>query len=77
MDINDFKKRKCNMNEISVSVTCTNCGCPVILRFRTETSGGFCQCCYNCSGSVTGDYSCDYNGNTRIYRVKTHGGAKR
>lgn len=65
------------MNNIHVSVTCTNCGGTVVLNLKPETCGGFCETCYNCSGNVTGLYSVDFNGKVRIYDVKTHGGAKK
>ena len=56
------------MDYVIVSVTCTNCG---------STGGGFCECCYNCSGTVTGYYSVDIDGRTIIKNVETHGGAKK
>lgn len=65
------------MNEITVSVTCTNCGCPVVLRLRLGSSGGIGECCYNCSGIVTGTYDCYENGKVIIRNIKTLGGAKK
>lgn len=65
------------MDYVNVSVTCTNCGSTVVLNLRKETCGGINEICCNCSGLVTGDYSVDSNGRTRIRNVKTIGGAKK
>ena len=65
------------MGDIHVSVTCINCGSTVVLNLTTETCGGFSETCYNCSGSVTGWYSVDFNGKVRIRDVRTIGGVKR
>lgn len=65
------------MNEITVSVTCTKCGCPVIFHLRLETAGGISGPCCNCGGLVTATYSCGYNGRVRIQNVRTLGGSNR
>lgn len=65
------------MNNITVSVTCTNCGSTVVLNLKPETFGGFSECCYGCSGIVTGQYSVDFNGRVAIRYVKTYGGMKK
>lgn len=65
------------MGYVNVSVTCTNCGSTVVLNLRKESCGGFCECCCNCAGNVTGYYSVDIDGRTRIRDVKTYGGAKK
>ena len=65
------------MGYVNVSVTCTNCGSTVVLNLRKESCGGFCECCCNCAGNVTGYYSVDIDGRTRIRDVKTYGGPKK
>lgn len=65
------------MNEITVSVTCANCGCPVVFRIQPETVSGFSEGCSNCGGLVTGSYCCDYDGRVRFHFVRTLGGFKR
>lgn len=65
------------MNELPVSVTCTNCGCPVVFHIQYETAGGISECCHNCGGLVTASYDCDYAGRVRIRYVRTMGGLKK
>ncbi len=62
---------------ITVSVTCPNCGNPVVLSLNTSMVGGFVQCCYNCSANVVGSYSWGVNDTPIIRYVRAMGGAKR
>lgn len=64
------------MNSITVSVTCPNCGSPVVFNLHPTIGGGMAECCYNCSATVSCCVS--WNGNTpRIYGVRSSGGAKK
>lgn len=62
---------------VTISVTCPNCGSAVVLNLDTQFCGGFCECCYNCSASVSGSYSWGTNNTPRIYGVRSSGGAKK
>lgn len=65
------------MSIVTVSVTCPNCGCPVVLTLDTAVEGGFVACCYNCSANVSGSYSWSCNGGIRFFYIRSSGGAKK
>ena len=52
---------------VTVSVTCPNCGNTVVINLEPPICGGFAECCYNCSATVSGSYSWG-NYNTPIIR---------
>lgn len=61
---------------ITVSVTCPNCGNPVVFSLEPPICGGFVECCYNCSASVSGSYSWGNNNTPIIRYVRSSGGYK-
>ena len=63
--------------KVTVSVTCPNCGNPVVFSLDTQTCGGFGECCYNCSAIVSGTYSWGCNNNPIIRYVRSIGGVKK
>ncbi len=65
------------MNSVTVSVTCPNCGNPVVLTLEPPIEGGFVECCRNCCANVSGSYSWDSNGGVRLYYVRSSGGYKK
>lgn len=65
------------MSSVTVSVTCPNCGNPVVFTLEPPIEGGFVECCYNCSANVSGSYSWNSNGGVRLYNVRSSGGAKK
>lgn len=65
------------MSSVTVSVTCPNCDNPVVFTLEPPICGGFAECCYNCSATVSS--SCGWgNNNTPIIRyVRACGGYKK
>ena len=62
---------------MTVSVTCPNCGSTVVLNLEPPICGGFAECCYNCSATVSGSYFWQSNDKLVIQGVRSSGGAKR
>lgn len=62
---------------VTVSVTCPNCGNPVVFSLDSQFCGGFAECCYNCGATVSGSYSWGCNNNPIIRYVKSNGGLRR
>ena len=65
------------MNSVVISVTCPNCGNPVVFSLTPPVEGGFVECCYNCCANVSGAYSWDSNGGVHIRYVRSSGGYKK
>lgn len=65
------------MNSVVISVTCPNCGNPVVFSLTPPVEGGFVECCYNCCASVSGAYSWDGRGGVNIRYVRSSGGYKK
>lgn len=64
------------MENVLVSVTCPNCGNPVMFNLKTNIAGGHYGVCRNCSGGVSVIVSWD--GNTpRIYGIQGIGGCRK
>ena len=59
-----------------VSVTCPNCGNPVVIDFQKNMCGGFSQCCYNCCANVTGTYFWQGEERIVIQHVRASGGRR-
>ena len=68
---------KSKMSSVTVSVTCPNCGNPVVFTLEPPICGGFAECCYNCSATVSGSYSWGNNNTPIIRYVRSSGGAKK
>jgi len=62
---------------VTVSVTCPNCGNPVVFSLDPQFCGGFAECCYNCGATVSGSYSWGVNNNPVIRYVRSNGGLKK
>lgn len=62
---------------VTVSVTCPNCGNPVVFSLDPQFCGGFAECCYNCGATVAGSYSWGINNTPRLYYVRASGGLKK
>lgn len=58
----------------TVSVTCPNCGNPVMIKLENNTSSGFCKCCYSCGANVSGMYSWSGDDDPIIQYVRAGGG---
>lgn len=64
------------MDGVVVSVTCPICGNTVVFTLQKDFSGGFSECCYNCSATVT--CIVGWNGDkVQIYDVRSSGGARK
>lgn len=62
---------------MTVSVTCPNCGNPVVFNLEPPICGGFAECCYNCCATVYGSYSWSNNNTPIFYGVRSSGGYKK
>ena len=62
---------------VTVSVTCSNCGNPVVFSLDPQFCGGFAQGCCNCGATVSGSYNWDSNNNPRLYYIRSSGGFKK
>ena len=64
------------MDGVVVSVTCPICGNTVVFTLQKDFSGGFSECCSNCSATVT--CIVGWNGDkVQIYDVRSSGGARK
>ena len=65
------------MSSVTVSVTCPNCGNPVVFTLEPPICGGISECCYNCGALVSGSYSWGNNNTPVIRYVRSSGGYKK
>ena len=65
------------MSNITVSVTCPNCGSTVVMNLTPNICGGFNATCYNCSALVCCTVNWPNDSTPMIRDVRSSGGARK
>ena len=61
--------------KVTVSLSCPNCGHPVIINLEYPFVGGYSGHCFGCGALVSGSYSWNNDMSPIIYTVRSSGGA--